>query len=178
MAMIADMQAGNSLKTSSQKRQTSASEHSRAITTVLTEDMVTDSLKSYLETNGWRITSRAPGKKRGIDLVAERAGTRLEVEAKGAGCSGPRPAGYGQEFSSTQVFTHVGEALLKVLQSVSADRAQAAIAFPDNHHHRLQVERIRVALQRLGIIVFWVREDGAVTMEGDFHTKGAPIRTD
>jgi hypothetical protein len=132
---------------------------------VLTEDTVTGILERYLRADKWEIVSRAPGRQSGIDLVAERDGIRLEVEAKGAGSSDPQTARYGQEFSHAQVFTHVGEAILKALQFVSAGRAQAAIALPDNDKHRTQVGRIRVALRRLGIIVFWVREDGAVTME-------------
>jgi hypothetical protein len=132
---------------------------------VLTEDRVTDAVCRHLVADKWKIISRAMGRKHGTDIVATRNGTRLEIEAKGAGSSDSRTKRYGQEFSQAQVFTHVGEAVLKALRVVATGRAQAAIALPDSRNHRSQVEPIRVALRRLGIIVFWVREDGTVSAE-------------
>jgi hypothetical protein len=65
------------------------------------------------------------------------------------------------------VFDHVAKAVLKALRVASAGNARAAIAFPDNGDHRAEVELVRVALQRAGIIVFWVSEEGTVRVEGD-----------
>jgi hypothetical protein len=89
---------------------------------------------------------------------------------QGAGSSDSRTRRYGQEFSQAQVFTHVGEAVLKALRVIAAGQAEAGIAVPDSRNHRLQVELIRVALRRLGIIVFWVREDGTVSADGSTST--------
>lgn len=60
---------------------------------------------------------------------------------------------------------HVGEAVLKALAVVAEGKARAAIAFPDSSRHRSLVEPVRLALERLEITVFWVREDGTVSVE-------------
>jgi len=133
---------------------------------VLTEDAVIDSLRASLVADGWEIVSRARVSEHGADLIATRGGTRLEVEAKGAGSSKPGTARYGQMFNRAQVFVHVGEALVKALRVASAGHARAAIALPDNRDHRSEIALIRDALRRLGIIVFWVADDGTVSSEG------------
>jgi hypothetical protein len=167
MAIIADLQTGRMPKVSFQE-QASSNEDSNDMAAVLTEDMVTDSLENHLTANGWRIISRAKGKVRGVDVVAERRGTRMEIEAKGAGSGDPTTKNYGLEFTRGNVFTHVGEAVLKALRVITVGQAQAAIALPDNYDHRSEIELVRVVLWRLGIVVFWVRQDGAVSTEGDF----------
>jgi hypothetical protein len=133
---------------------------------VLTEDQVTEAVCEHLRAHHWTIVSRAMGKTPGVDVVAERQEARLEIEAKGAGSSDLGSSRYGHSFTRGNVFTHVGEAVLKALRVIAADRAHAAIAFPDNHDHRAEVELVRPALQRLGIIVFWVQEDGTVQTGG------------
>ena len=118
MAIIADIQAGHRPKGSSQQR-TSTNEDSNNVAAVLTEDMVTDSLENHLVRNGWKIISRAKGKARGVDVVAERHGVRIEIEAKGAGSGDPTTKNYGHEFTRGNVFTHVGEAVLKALRVIT-----------------------------------------------------------
>jgi hypothetical protein len=135
--------------------------------TVLTEDAVIDAVCRHLVADRWEIVSRATATEHGVDIVATREGARLEVEAKGAGSSKPYTARYGQVFNRGQVFDHVAKAVLKALRVASAGNARAAIAFPDNGDHRAEVELVRVALQRAGIIVFWVSEEGTVRVEGD-----------
>ena len=100
----------------------------------------------------------------GTDLVALRDGIRLEVEAKGAGSSKPHTARYGQPFTAAQVKVHVGEAVLKALRVVAAGRARAAVAFPDTPRHRAETGPIEPVLHRLDITVYWVAEDGSVTV--------------
>jgi hypothetical protein len=43
---------------------------------------------------------------------------------------------------------------------------RVALALPGNDDHRRAVSRIRKALEALEIEVFWVGQDGAVTLEG------------
>lgn len=136
--------------------------------TLLTEDAVVRAVCDYLTDHQWEIVSRAMATEHGVDIVATRDGARLEVEAKGAGSSKPHTARYGRAFNRGQVFDHVAKAVLKALRVASAGNAQAAIAFPDNGDHRAEVELVRVALQRAGIIVFWVGDEGTVSVEGDY----------
>ena len=49
--------------------------------------------------------------------------------------------------------------------SLPSYKARAAIAFPDGRRHRSLVEPVRIALERLEITVFWIREDGTVSVE-------------
>jgi hypothetical protein len=133
---------------------------------VLTEDVVINLLCEHLGANGWKIVSKAMPNQRGTDVVATRAGVRLEVEAKGEGSSKADTARSGKPFDQAQVKVHVGEALLKALAVVADGRAQAGIAFPDSRRHRSVVAPVRPALDQLGITVFWVSEDGRVSAEG------------
>jgi hypothetical protein len=133
---------------------------------VLTEDVVINLLCEHLGTDGWKIVSKAMPDQRGTDVVATRAGVRLEVEAKGEGSSKADAKRFGKLFDQAQVKVHVGEALLKALAVVSEGRAQAGIAFPDSRRHRSIVAPVRPALDRLGITVFWVSENGRVSAEG------------
>jgi hypothetical protein len=75
---------------------------------MLTEDVVIASVCDYMITDGWQIVSRAMPNQGGTDVVATRAGVRLEVEAKGAGSSKPHTARYGQLFDQAQVRVQVG----------------------------------------------------------------------
>ena len=61
---------------------------------------------------------------------------------------------------------HVGEAVLKALAVVVASKAHAAVALADSRRHRSLVDLVRLALDRLGITVFWVGEGGAVSNKG------------
>jgi hypothetical protein len=133
---------------------------------MLTEDMVTTAVCDYLRAEQWEIISRAMGRAAGIDIVAARQGARVEVEAKWAGSSFPGTSNYGKNFTRGNVFTRVREAVLKALRVVTSGQAQSAIALPDNHDRRSGIALVRPALQRLGIIVFWVTENGSVSIEG------------
>jgi len=133
---------------------------------MLTEDNVIDAVRDHLTEDGWQIVERATVTQRGHDLVAERGGRRIIIETKGAGSSKPGTARFGQEFDRGQVFDHVGKAVLKALRVVSAGEAQGAIALPGNDDHRSEVRRVADALAQLGVVVFWVTEDGAVAVDG------------
>jgi len=69
---------------------------------MLTEDDVIDAVRDFLVHEGWTITRRATVSQPGTDLVAERNGETLEIEAKGAGSSRVGSARYGEEFNSGQ----------------------------------------------------------------------------
>lgn len=132
---------------------------------MLTEDDVVNKVRDYLVRHGWQIVSRASARQHGIDLVAERDGVTLEVEAKGAGSSKSETARYGKHFNKSQVFDHVAKAVLKALRVTSVGTSLAAIALPDNQDHRNEVKRASLALHRAGIGVFWVSESGAVLVD-------------
>ncbi|MCZ7537832.1 MAG: hypothetical protein M5T61_19180 [Acidimicrobiia bacterium] len=107
--------------------------------------------------------------QRGDDLVAERDGERLVIEAKGAGSSKVGTARYGKSFNKGQVFDHVGKAVLKAMRVVSAGEHRAGIALPGDAAHRAEVAKVRVALDRVGVAVFWVDESRTVTVDSPWE---------
>lgn len=136
---------------------------------VLTEDEVIDAVRDYLVARSWRIVARATAIQRGDDLVAERDGERLVIEAKGAGSSKPGTARFGKTFNKGQVFDHVGKAVLKAMRVVSAGAYRAGVALPGDAAHRAEVAKIRAALERLCVAVFWVDENRAVTVDSSWE---------
>lgn len=90
---------------------------------------------------------------------------RLVIEAKGAGSSKPGTARYGKAFNRGQVFDHVAKAILKALRVASVGNARAGVALPDNADHRREIDLVRPALHRAGIVVFWVADDRTATID-------------
>jgi hypothetical protein len=132
---------------------------------VLTEDRVITAVCEELERRGYEIVRAAAATERGDDIVASRRNERLVIEAKGAGSSKAGTARYGKEFSSGQVFDHVAKAVLKALRVAAAGNDRAGIALPDNETHRSEVERISPVLTEVGIAVFWVADEAAVSID-------------
>jgi hypothetical protein len=95
---------------------------------VLTEDAVINLLFEHLTADGWKIVSKALPDQRGTDVVAARAGARLEVEAKSEGSSKAHTAQFGQPFNQAQAKVHVGEAVLKAL-AVAAEGKERSHRF-------------------------------------------------
>lgn len=137
---------------------------------VISEDDVVDAVVAAIKQSGWRVISSAYAHEHGDDVVGEKGGATLRVEAKGAGSSKIGTNRYGLHFTSNQVRTHVAVATLRAMSwidsAMSVDRA--ALAFPDDVAHRGQVAKIHESLRILGIGVFWVREDRTVTFEADW----------
>jgi hypothetical protein len=129
---------------------------------MLTEEKVINLLRDHLRRNGWTIQRTTMAYQRGIDIVATRAGVRLEVEAKGEGSSKHRINRYGELLDRAQDQHRVGEALLTALAAASRDNARAAIALPDIPRYHSVADPVLPALRQIGIIVFWVGEDNTV----------------
>jgi hypothetical protein len=131
---------------------------------MLMEDDVVNAVVELLRKYDWSIESVAYAHERGDDIVAAKGGVRLRVEAKGAGSSKSGTKRYGLPFTGNQVGSHVGVAVVRALRWASRGDDRAALAFPDNSHHRAQVDAITPALEKVGIGIFWVAEDGHVTL--------------
>ncbi len=136
---------------------------------LLGEMDIIDSVCSYLETNGYRITSKVGSvSEHGIDIVAmsQHDKVRLHVEAKGQTSSKSETKRFGKEFTRNQKRDHLGKALLKSCEWIQQNVA-AAIALPDDTVDRELIDSITTAIARLGIVVFLVDERGAVRTVGD-----------
>ncbi len=136
-------------------------------TSRLTENDVVNAVARYLEANGWSIGQLRTTSERGVDLVAERNGLRLHVEAKGATSSKATSRRYGIGFTRGQVFDHVAKAVHTALAVVSrGDGTRAALAVPDDPHHRYFVGRVSAVLARLGVRTFFVAGPSTIRVEG------------
>lgn len=132
---------------------------------MLYEDDVVNAVVAHLRADGWEIVSTALATQPGDDIVATRHGERLIVEAKGQGSSKAHTSRYGQSFDSGQVLTHVSVAILRALHVASAGTSTAAVALPADAAHRRRVDPALPALSKVGVIVFWVEQDGGVTVQ-------------
>lgn len=133
---------------------------------MLTEDDVVLAVCDSLATTGWRIVSRAFATERGDDIVAERQGRLLRVEAKGGGSSKEGTRRFGKEFTLGQCQINVGMAVLRALKVASAGTEDAAVAFPDTSNYRRVVEPVLPALAAASVSVFLVSPDRQVSKHG------------
>lgn len=124
------------------------------------EDHVVEAVCALLREHGYEIESKSTVRQHGEDIVANRDGQRIVVEAKGEGSSKEHTKRFGKPFTKGQVFDHVAKAVLKALRVASAGEARPAVALPDNPHHRDEIARAQPALRRAGVGVFWVAADG------------------
>lgn len=125
-------------------------ESAAAAVAFLYEDDVVHAVVRHLKSDGWTIESFALSHQHGDDIVASRDEQRLVVEAKGDGSSKSTTARFGKPFTRNQVKTHVAVAVVRAMRVASAGLARAAVALPDSHFHRHEVDRIAPALQQLG----------------------------
>lgn len=136
---------------------------------LLGEMAIIGSVCRYLEAEDYRITSRVGSvSEHGIDIIAmsQHTKVRLYVEAKGQTSSKSETKRFGKEFTRSQKRDHLGKALLKSCEWIQQDEA-AAIALPDDTVDRELINSITTAIARLGVIVFFVDERGAVRTVGN-----------
>lgn len=133
---------------------------------MLTENDVVEAVITHLKDEGWFVIQRATTSQHGPDILTERDGRHLMVEAKGATSSKEWTARFTKPFAGKQVRTHIAVALYTCLRwRDDLDHAghAVAIALPDTSTHRTKVGHILGSLDGLGIRVFWVAEDGTVS---------------
>ncbi|HKX10721.1 MAG TPA: hypothetical protein VJN67_21155 [Stellaceae bacterium] len=133
---------------------------------MLTEDQVVDAVVAHLRKVGWHIQRTSTVNERGFDILAERNGKQLVVEAKGGGSGTKGTRRYGHSFTPNQKRNHVAMALLTAAKVVSKRGGRAAIALPSDEVYRKLVAGICPALKRLGIITYLVAPNRAVETIG------------
>ncbi|HZQ64529.1 MAG TPA: hypothetical protein VFA66_04815 [Gaiellaceae bacterium] len=132
------------------------------------EGAVQDVLAAWLAANGWTIRSTADtaSRQRGVDVLAEKDGRTLAVEVKGYPAttySRGDKKGLPKPSSPTTQARHWFSHALLTAAMVAPD-TEVAMAFPDFPRFRGLVERSEWSLRRLGVGVYFVREDGTVDM--------------
>jgi hypothetical protein len=134
---------------------------------VLTENDVVGAVCEFLEARGWKVVLRCDTGQRGIDVVAERGGQRLLIEAKGGTSSKGSTARFGKAFNTAQTSDHVANAVFTAMELSSAEpQAVVAVALPDDRPHQRLLDGVEPTLERLGIGALWVSEDRRVRIWG------------
>ena len=125
-------------------------------------------LASHLAASGWRIRRLADvgTREHGVDLLVERDGRRQAIEAKGYPSThfetGDR-AGERRASTPTMARSYMGGLLLEAALLPATQRdAEIALALPAKATYLHLLERLRTFLERLGIGVYLVHEDGHV----------------
>ena len=130
---------------------------------LLNENDVVRHTCSALVRERWSIARAATTKDRGIDIVADRDGSRLYVEAKGVTSSDETSRRYGSLQTSSQIFIQVAAALLKTAELRDTDpEAEVVIAVPEHPAMRRRLGGINSVLRDARIGVLWVDADGGV----------------
>lgn len=116
----------------------------------LSEDEIKEVLADWLSASSWNVEV-AWGKRQGIDIAAERNGTRWLIEVKGLGSRNAMRVNY--------FLAVLGE----TLQRMDEPKAKYSIALPDVGQFRRLWDRLpEVAKERTKITVLFVSEEGAV----------------
>jgi hypothetical protein len=133
---------------------------------MLTENDVIDSVCVHLKAAGYEIIQRSYTDAKGIDVVARhpQAARRLLIEAKGETSSKPRTKRYGKPFDSDQISVHIREAFgtAAKLKAEAHVGDTVVIALPETALHRRHINRIKSAIDSLGIVVYFVQPDRSV----------------
>lgn len=137
-----------------------------------TEARVQSMVVTHLATHGWQILSVADTASRahGTDIVATKGGEKLGVEVKGFPSkqySDPNRAHERKPTQpATQARTWYAHALFSALRMRSCEPTLTPVlALPEFVTYRSLYGDTRLALDRLGIQVWWVSEDGVVTAD-------------
>jgi hypothetical protein len=133
------------------------------------EGNVVETLARHLTSDGWTIVSKANthSRERGLDIHATRGASNLMVEAKGYPSESyrdPSRAGEKKRASPTLQAQHwYSHALLKALRvQTEYPGAVVAVALPDFPRYRTLYQETRIGLEKLGIKLLAVKEDGSV----------------
>ena len=139
---------------------------------MLNENDVVDHLINSLEVDGYIIKQALYDKQRGIDVIAEKRGSVLYIEVKGATSGDQTSRRYGKPFDSRQVFDMVSKVIFKALDNTNLSdynmkKDRTCIALPRVDLFQKYHTKVSHYLFKLGIVTFWVSENGSVTIEGN-----------
>lgn len=129
---------------------------------MLTENDVINILVDYLQKKHYKIIQKLTTSEKGFDIVAEKNDTTLYIEAKGGTSASKNSKRFSKPFTKNQIKTHLAVAILaslKILAKKKKKTIKVAIAFPDNEDHRNIILPITSVLKKIGIIVFFVKEN-------------------
>jgi len=135
---------------------------------MLDENAVLKHVAKHLEGKGFAVLQILPTTQSGVDLIAEHKETkiRLLVEATGETSARIGSNRYGKPYTSTQVYDRVSKTFFATVRNQctpgNKEHDLSAIALPATKLYRKYLEGIRPAVEKIGVHVFWVLENGNV----------------
>lgn len=128
----------------------------------LGEDAVIAAVKRLLTGEGWSVVHVASAalKEKGVDLEARLGERRLIIEAKGWPASTYKDGRKKKWLPYPQARAYYSNALLPLLIGWSEERAEIALALPEQPTNVRLVDRTARALRQLGIGVYFVDGKG------------------
>ncbi|MBY6036535.1 hypothetical protein KUV80_07720 [Fictibacillus nanhaiensis] len=128
---------------------------------VLSKSEVLHAVKDYLRREGYE--TRSLGELCGIDLAAANEYHTLVIEAQG------NHAEHHEKeivFTGSQLDTHFSRQLVKLLRNYEKNPGKTLVmANPDTPRLRKKAKNIKQALDDLGVVRFWVKDDGSIEWE-------------
>lgn len=125
-----------------------------------TENEVIDAVVSKLETLNFKVVSTCNTKEHGVDIVSQKEQYTLLIEAKGGTSSMKGSNNYGRPFNRNQARTHISVALFTAMNLISEykdrDKVIVGIALPYEKNHIEFIEKLKYALNKLEVVIFWV----------------------
>ena len=127
---------------------------------MLTENQVVEKMSDYLKSIGYEVLQCLNTNEKGIDIIAEKDGKKIYIEAKGETSSKENTNRSGKPFNKNQAGHHIAVAILASMKIMSKfdKKSQIAIALPDNKIHRDEINLIVPALKRASIEIYFVSE--------------------
>jgi hypothetical protein len=129
------------------------------------EGNMQSSVVSHLAATGWMIVAVADTarRERGIDIIAERAGSRLLIEVKGRPTTTyARGERAGQNEPTLQATHWFAEGISTLIRVGEATGTELALALPDEPRYRNLLIEAGWALDRLDMAIYLVAADGSV----------------
>ena len=131
----------------------------------LNENDIIELVIKKLLTIGFTIENTCNTKERGIDIVAIRNNIRLLIEAKGETTSMDTNR-KGKPFTRNQARHHISVALYTVMRYLTQNQGNRnvliGVALPFEKNHVEFINDVKYAIDKLNIIVFWVKEDEVI----------------
>lgn len=126
------------------------------------ENDVIEAVVNKLLVCGFTIKSTCTTNQHGIDIIANKNELELFIEAKG-GTTSKDTARNGKPFTRNQVRTHISVALYSAMklftQYKDNENVIIGIALPFEKNHIDLINKIKYALEKMNIVVFWVNRD-------------------
>ncbi len=132
---------------------------------MFTENDVIEYVKSHLDKQGYDKLRSCDTTQQGYDIVAEKDGKKLYVEAKGQTSSKQYSNRFNKEFTHSQKKGHVAKAIYKAMKTQTMEKnCEVAIAFPSTDIHIKLIKNVLPQLKKLGILIFIVDDSKRVSM--------------